>query len=73
MNEKVRALSREANKLTPEERAALIDELMASLDKPDPAIDALWAEEVEQRLAAVDRGEMAVHDIDAIVAKLRGR
>jgi putative addiction module component (TIGR02574 family) len=73
MNEKVKALSQEARKLAPAERAALIDDLMASLDRPDAAIDALWAKEAEDRLAAHDRGEMATHDVAEVVAKLRSR
>ena len=73
MNEKVKALSLEARKLTPAERVELIDELMTSLDRPDPAIDELWAKEAEDRLAAYDRGEMAAHDIAEVVAKLRAR
>jgi putative addiction module component (TIGR02574 family) len=73
MNEKVKALSLEARKLTPAERAELIDELLASLDQPDPTIDVLWAKEAEDRLAAYDRGEMAAHDITEVVSKLRAR
>lgn len=73
MNEKVKALSQEARKLAPAERAALIDELMASLDRADPSIDALWAKEAEDRLAAYDRGEMTAHDISDVVTKLRTR
>src|SRR5687768_3200953 len=73
MNEKVKALSLEARKLTPMERAELIDELIASLDRPDPVIDTLWAKEAEERLAAYDQGEMAAHDIAEVVTKLRNR
>jgi hypothetical protein len=51
----------------------LIDELMASLDRPDPAVDALWADEAEDRLAAYDRGEMATHNISEVGAKLHAR
>ena len=71
MNEKVKALSLEALKLTPAERAELIEELIVSLDRPDPAIDALWSTEAEDRLAAYDRGEMTAHDICEAVACLR--
>lgn len=73
MNEKIKALSQEARKLSPAERAELIDELITSLDRPDPAIDELWTLEAQDRLAAYDRGEMAAQDIPAIVAKLRVR
>ena len=71
MNEKVKALSLEALKLAPAERAELIEELIASLDRPAPVIDALWATEAEDRLAAYDRGEMTAHDIAEVVAHLR--
>ena len=73
MNEKGKALSREARKLAPAERAALIDQLIASLDWPNAALDALWAKEAEDCLAAYDRGEMAAHDLTEVAAKLRAR
>jgi putative addiction module component (TIGR02574 family) len=73
MNEKVKALSQEARKLAPAERAALIDELIASLDRPDASLDAVWAREAEDRLAAYDRGEMATHTIPEVVTKLRAQ
>jgi hypothetical protein len=41
-----------ALKLDPAERFALVDEILRSLDKPDPEIDRLWIEEAERRLAA---------------------
>ena len=71
MNEKVKALSLEALKLTPVERAELIEELIASLDRPDPILDARWATEAEDRLAAYDRAEMTAHDVCEAVACLR--
>jgi putative addiction module component (TIGR02574 family) len=47
-----------ALKLEPAERFALADEILHSLDKPDPEIDRLWLEEAERRLAAFRRGEV---------------
>jgi putative addiction module component (TIGR02574 family) len=44
--------------LSATERAALADELLTSLDRPDPRIDDLWTKEAEHRLAAFDAGEM---------------
>lgn len=42
------------------DRAALIEALLSSLETaPLPTIDALWAAEVEDRLAAYERGELA--------------
>lgn len=62
-----------ALKLPASERAVLADELLHSLDKTDPAIDALWAKEAEERLAAYDRGEVEAIDADAVLAEVRER
>lgn len=62
-----------ALKLPASERAVLADELLHSLDKADPEIDALWAKEAEERLAAYDRGEIEALDADKVLADLRER
>ena len=56
MNTKV--LIDTALKLPPDERFALIDELLHSLDRPDPELDRLWIEEAERRLAAYRSGRV---------------
>ncbi|MEX0959211.1 MAG: addiction module protein [Burkholderiales bacterium] len=55
------------------ERAALVDALLQSLDKPDPEIEALWAKEAEERLAAYDRGEIEAIDAEEVFAEIRER
>ena len=55
MTEKKRILN-EALKMTPAERAELVDQLLQSLDEPDVEIDALWKEEVENRIDAYEAG-----------------
>lgn len=52
-------------------RAELVDELLASLDQPDKAIDALWAEEAERRLDAYERGEMESVSVHEVMEKLK--
>lgn len=55
----------EALALPPVERAALIEELLASFDsKKRAGIDALWAAESEDRLDAYDRGELGVKTLE---------
>lgn len=44
--------------LKPEERFAIVEGLLKSLDEPDQTIDELWAEEAEKRLAAYRKGEL---------------
>jgi putative addiction module component (TIGR02574 family) len=51
-----KALIDSALRLSPAERFELIDEIAHSLDRPDPALDRLWIEEAERRLAAYRAG-----------------
>ncbi len=50
-------LLKEALLLNPQDRFMLIEALIQSLDKPDREIDAVWAEEAENRLRAHRWGE----------------
>ncbi|HET6546619.1 MAG TPA: addiction module protein [Rhodanobacteraceae bacterium] len=43
-------------KLDPARRYELAEEILHSLDQPDPVIDAAWIEEAERRLAAYRAG-----------------
>jgi putative addiction module component (TIGR02574 family) len=73
MTEVVEAIAQAALKLPAAERAVLIDQLLRSLDRPDPEIDRAWAGEVEARIDAIDRGEMALFDADAVLTELRSK
>ena len=73
MNAKVKALSEQARKLTPEERIALIEDLQRSLQPTDPEIDRLWAEEAKDRLAAYLRGEIEARTLEEVVDRLQKR
>ena len=59
-------LLRQALQLPANDRAALVEGLIASLDKPDPALDALWLKEAESRLAAYRSGELSAVDADEV-------
>ena len=60
-----------ARKLRPVERLKLIDALMESLDEPDPVIEAAWAIEAQDRLAAYQRGELPTGATEELFAKYR--
>jgi len=60
-----------ARKLRPVERLHLIDALLESLDEPDPAIEAAWLAEAQDRLAAYERGELPLADLGPILAQYR--
>ena len=66
-------LLRQALELPANDRAALVDGLIISLDKPDPAIDALWLREAESRMAAYRSGELDAVDADQVFAELGRR
>lgn len=67
MNTKV--LVDSALKLPPDERFALIDELLKSLDRPDTDLDRLWCDEAERRLAAYRYGRAQGIPAEDIVGK----
>jgi len=58
MNERVRLLSEEAAKLTPEERLELVERINLTLLDRQEEIDGAWDKEVERRMEAYRRGEM---------------
>ncbi|MEO6740151.1 MAG: addiction module protein [Chthoniobacteraceae bacterium] len=58
--------------LPADERAELAELLLRSFDGPEQAdIDAAWARESEDRIAAFDRGEINAVDGPAAMAELR--
>jgi len=69
MTNRATSLAEEAEKLPVPDRIRLVEHLLASLDKPEPDIDAAWAEEGERRLDAYLAGETAARDADEVLAK----
>jgi len=63
-------LEAEVLKLTPGERAALAQRLLASLDE-DADIEEAWAAEVERRIADVESGAVQVIPIAEALARVR--
>jgi putative addiction module component (TIGR02574 family) len=71
MSNEAKSLIEQARALSPEDRIALVEDVLDSLDRADPDIDRLWAREASGRVAAWRRGELAAKDLGAIVAKYR--
>ena len=63
-------LETEALKLTPGEREALAQRLLASLDE-DAEIEDAWAAEIERRIAEVESGAVQVIPIAEALARVR--
>jgi putative addiction module component (TIGR02574 family) len=47
-----------ALQLDPAQRFKLVEDILHSLDEPDPVVDAAWADEAERRLAAYRAGNV---------------
>ena len=61
----------EALELPPVERAELVENLLSSFEfKSRKAIDALWAEEAEDRIEAFDRSEMGGIPAEDVFAEI---
>lgn len=70
MSASTETLLRQALELPSNDRAALVEELLTSLDKPDPELDALWLKEAERRMAAYRAGDLGAVDADDVFAEL---
>ena len=53
------------------DKARIANELLASLEQPDEAIDALWRKEVEDRIAAYKAGTLKSVTLEEVLAKYR--
>ena len=65
-----RELVKQALQLDPAKRFELVEEILHSLDQPDPVIDAAWLEEAERRLAAYRAGIVRGIPAEDVVGKL---
>ena len=53
------------------EKARIANELLASLDQPDEAVEDLWRKEVEDRIAAYKAGALKSVSLAEVLAKYR--
>ncbi|RPJ86559.1 MAG: addiction module protein [Acidobacteria bacterium] len=66
----VRQILEEARRLEPVERAELLEQLFATFETTDPAVDAVWASEVEDRLAAYRAGKIEATPFDEVLDRV---
>jgi putative addiction module component (TIGR02574 family) len=59
----------QASQLPPDERMALVDQILDTLDERDESLDAKWAQEAEHRLAAYRQGEVQAIPLIEVIAK----
>lgn len=61
----------QALNLSPEERAKLAELMLESLSTSLAEIEEEWAQEIEQRVAAYDRGEIPTYSAEDVFAEAR--
>lgn len=66
----VHDLAKQALQLEPDKRYEVAEEILHSLDQPDPMVDAVWLEEAEHRLAAYRAGKVRGIPAEDVVGKL---
>ncbi len=59
----------EIRTLPDEEKLRLLDAILTDLDKPDPEIDRIWANEARQRWAAYKDGRLPTVSYEELMAK----
>lgn len=68
----VAELAQRARALGPSDRERLVELLLESLaETPDPAVEEAWRHEIGRRVAAYQRGEAVLHDVDEVMAEAK--
>ena len=55
------------------EKLRLVNAILSDLDKPDPELDGIWAEEARKRWAAYKAGRIPTISYEDVMAKHRHR
>jgi putative addiction module component (TIGR02574 family) len=71
MTTKTEKLAAEIQNLTDVEKIRLADEILSDLDKPDPEIDRIWAEEARKRWTAYKAGHIPSVSYREVMDKYR--
>ncbi len=71
MAKTVDKIAAEIQSLPDVEKLRLVDAILADLDKPDPEIDRVWAEEARKRWAAYKAGRVPTVSYESVMAKHR--
>jgi len=71
MNTSLKQVEEQALSLNPEERAKLAEVMLESLNLPLAEIEEAWAQEIEQRVAAYERGEIPAYAAEDVFAEAK--
>jgi putative addiction module component (TIGR02574 family) len=71
MAKSVDKIAQEIRELPDVEKLRLVDGILTDLDKPDPEIDRVWAEEARKRWAAYKAGKVPTVSYESVMTKHR--
>ena len=71
MAKSVEKIAEEIRKLPDVEKLRLVDTILSDLDKPDPEMDRVWAEDARKRWAAYKAGKVPTVSYESVMAKHR--
>lgn len=72
MTDKTQVIVEQALKLSPNERAEVAEQLIASLDEAlDTGVEQAWQEEVQRRLGQIERGEVKMIPWEEVQRRLQ--
>lgn len=71
MSASLKQIEEQARSLSAEERAKLAEFMLESLHAPVSEVEAAWADEIERRVAAFDRGEIPEYAAEDVFAEAR--
>ena len=66
-------LSAKIKSLPDNEKIELVDSILMQLDKPDPEIDRVWADEARRRWEAYKMGKVETVSYEQVMNKYRTR
>ena len=71
MAKNVDDITEEIRKLSDVEKLRLLETILSDLDKPDPEIDRVWADEARERWSAYKAGTVPTISYESVMAKYR--
>ncbi len=71
MSASLKKIEEQAKALSAEDRAKLAEAMLESLHAPVSEVEAAWAEEIERRVSAFDRGEIPTYAAEDVFAEAR--
>src|SRR4029434_87371 len=69
MAKSVDKIAQEIRELPDAEKLRLVDAILTDLDKPDPEIDRIWADEARQRWAPDTEGRIPTVSYEEVMAE----